>query len=45
MYERLRALYLDGRLTDGGLAAAVARGWVTQAQADQIKADKNSGAA
>lgn len=36
MYERLRTLYADGRLSDAQLTAAVGKGWVTQAQADAI---------
>ena len=40
MYEKLRDLYLSGRLNDAGLDNAVARGWITQEQADQIRADK-----
>lgn len=39
MYDRLRALYLDGRLDDAGLDNAVARRWITAAQAEQIRAD------
>ncbi len=40
MYDRLRQLYQQGRLTDAGLATAVSRGWITQEQADAIKAEK-----
>lgn len=40
MYDRLRSLYLDGRLDDAGLNNAVSKGWITQAQADQIRVDK-----
>lgn len=40
MYDRLRAMYLDGRLNDAGLNMAVAKNWITAAQADQIRADK-----
>lgn len=36
MFERLRALYEAGKLDDAGLANAVARGWITQADADLI---------
>ena len=36
MFERLRALYAAGKLDDAGLAGAVARGWITQAEADVI---------
>ena len=36
MFDRLLALYLDGRLTDEGLDRAVTRGWISQAQADAI---------
>jgi hypothetical protein len=40
MYDRLRTLYLAGSLSDAGLDNAVTKGWITQAQADQIRADK-----
>lgn len=40
MYDRLHSLYLSGRLTDAGLDNAVAKAWITQAEADQIRADK-----
>lgn len=40
MYERLHFLYLSGQLTDAGLQNAVTKGWITQEQADQIRADK-----
>lgn len=36
MFERLRRLYAAGRLDETGLTAAVARGWITQAEADLI---------
>jgi hypothetical protein len=40
MYDNLRRLYLAGSLTDAGLQNAVTKKWITQAQADQIRADK-----
>lgn len=40
MYDYLRRLYLAGSLSDAGLQNAVTKGWITQAQADQIRADK-----
>lgn len=40
MYDRLRQLYLTGQLSDAGLQNAVSKKWITQAQADQIRADK-----
>lgn len=40
MYERLKAMYLDGRLNDAGLNNAVTKGWITQDQADEIRAAK-----
>ena len=36
MFERLRALYRAGRLDESGLITAVARGWITQDDADMI---------
>lgn len=40
MYATLRRLYLEGRLDDTGLNNAVTKKWITQAQADQIRAEK-----
>lgn len=40
MYSRLKRLYLSGALSDVGLDNAVIRGWLTQEQADEIKASK-----
>lgn len=42
MYDYLRRLYLSGALSDAGLQNAVTKGWITQEQADQIRADKES---
>jgi len=36
MFDMLKRLYENGKLTDNGLSAAVTRGWLTQAQADAI---------
>ena len=36
MYERLKTLYNEGRLTVDGLQNAVAKGWITQEQCDEI---------
>jgi len=38
MLDRLAALHAAGRLTDAQLDAAVARGWITAAQAAGIRA-------
>lgn len=40
MYDRLHTLYMEDRLNDAGLDNAVLRGWITQEQAEQIRADK-----
>ena len=37
MYERLAAMYADGRLDSAGLDKAVTRGWITAEQADAIR--------
>lgn len=42
MYDRLRSLYLAGSLSDAGLDNAVTKGWITQAQADEIRAAESS---
>lgn len=36
MFERLKRLYHDGRLSADGLTAAVARGWITEEQRQEI---------
>lgn len=36
MFERLKRLYNEGRLTVDGLENAVARGWITEDQKKQI---------
>lgn len=36
MFERLRTLYRTGRIDEAGLITAVARGWLTQNDADMI---------
>jgi hypothetical protein len=36
MFERLRVLYATGRLGLEGLNAAVARGWITIKELDEI---------
>lgn len=36
MYTTIKRLYQAGKLTANGLASAVTRGWITQAQADEI---------
>lgn len=45
MYERLRTMYLDGRLSDAGLDNAVKKRWITTEQAEAIRAEKNPPAA
>ena len=44
MYERLKRLYNEGRLTKEGLENAVARGWITEEQMLEIigRADGNA---
>lgn len=36
MYNRLKKLYLAGRLNDTGLENAVAKGWITEEQKAEI---------
>lgn len=38
MYDRLLALWKQGRLTEAQVAAAVTKMWITQEQADTILA-------
>lgn len=40
MFEMLRTMYLAGTLDDAGLDKAVdPKGWITQSEADAIKAE------
>ena len=38
MYETLKRLYDEGKLTEKGIRNAVKRGWITQEQAEEILA-------
>ena len=40
MYNTLRKLYLQGRLTDTQLTNAVNKGWITVEQAEEIREAK-----
>lgn len=37
MYETLKRLYEADRLSEGQLANAVKKGWITQEQANEVK--------
>ena len=37
--ERVAALYREGKINDAGLARAVVLKWLTQAEADAVKAE------
>lgn len=36
MFETIRRLFQEGKLTEAGVEAAVEKGWLTQAQAQEI---------
>ena len=36
MFERLKRLYAEGKINETGINNAVTKGWITQAQADEI---------
>ena len=36
MFERLKRLYAEGKINETGINNAVAKGWITQEQADEI---------
>ena len=36
MFERLKRLYDEGKLDEAAIQNAVAKGWLTEAQADEI---------
>lgn len=40
MYERLKRLYVTGKLSDVGLSNAVIKGWITESQRKEIIAVK-----
>ncbi len=39
MFERLKILYKSGRLKETHLSKAVSKGWITEAQKDEIISD------
>ena len=41
MYERLKKLYREGRLTEAALKNAVKKGWITEDEMKEIIATKN----
>jgi len=41
MFERLKKLYTEGKLTAEGVRNAVAKGWITDEQAQEILNPKN----
>ena len=43
MYERLKRLYEDGRITQEQLKNAVDRGWITEEQYEEIIGGKANG--
>lgn len=40
MYDRLKRLYVSGKLTAVGLSNAVIKGWITEVQKQEIMAAK-----
>ncbi|MEA4933373.1 MAG: XkdX family protein [Lawsonibacter sp.] len=42
MFERLKRLYAAGRLSDDGLNAAVARGWISEKERHEITGAANT---
>ena len=36
MFERLKRLYEDGKINEAGLQNAVRKGWITQAEMNEI---------
>lgn len=41
MFETLKRLYDTGALSEAGLENAVAKGWITEGQADEIRGGAN----
>ena len=41
MFERLKRLYESGQLDQKGIENAVAKGWISQEQAEEILAPKD----
>ena len=40
MFERLKRLYAEGKIDERGITNAVAKGWITQDQAEEILTPK-----
>ena len=41
MFERLKRLYEEGKITQDGINNAVTKGWITQEQAEEIISPKS----
>lgn len=42
MYENLKRMYLEGKLTDEQLEKAVTKGWITEEQFNEIREAKQN---
>ena len=43
MYEDIKRLYLDGKLTVNGLIKAIEKGWITEDELEDILKSDNNG--
>lgn len=41
MFERLKGLFVNGKLSEAGLNKAVIKGWITEEEAEAIKTCSN----
>lgn len=41
MFERIKELFVSGRLSEAGLNKAVAKGWITEAEAEEISGNSD----
>lgn len=42
MFERLKELFANGKISEAGLNRAVVKGWITEEEAEAIKTSSNS---
>lgn len=41
MFERLKELFANGKISEAGLNRAVVKGWITEEEAEEIKLSDN----
>lgn len=42
MFEKLKELFVNGKISEAGLTKAVLKGWITEAELEEIKISSRS---